>query len=98
MISELDRLEQQYILRRNEILQKQSNCSHNWSEPQYDPETKKEGYGIRMVHQGTDMWPEYEGYRDVTVPRWSRICSKCGKVEYAYKQRPVIERYEPDFT
>jgi len=51
-----------------------------------------------MVHQGIDLWPEYEGYRNVEVPRWSRVCLQCGKVEYAYKQKPIIERYEPDFS
>jgi len=37
------------------------------------------------------------GYRDVTVPRWTRVCALCGKEEHTYKQKPIVKGYEADF-
>ncbi len=48
-----------------------------------------------MVTQGSDVWGEPEGYRDVEHKRWSRTCKKCGKVEYTTHRVPV--KYEPVF-
>lgn len=48
-----------------------------------------------MVAQGSDVWGEPEGYRDVEHKRWSRTCRKCGKVEYTTHR--VSVKYEPVF-
>ena len=37
-------------------------------------------------------------HREENVPRRSRRCKKCGKVEYTYKQKPIISDYEADFS
>ena len=76
---------------------KMNNCSHEWGEGKSNPETKREPYGHRMVTQGSDVWGEPEGYRDVTVPRWTRVCALCGKEEHTYKQKPIVKGYEADF-
>ena len=40
------------------------------------------------------MWPK-SSFRDSYKNRWSRICKKCGKIEYTYEQKAV--KYEPKF-
>lgn len=78
--------------------QAMDNCSHgDWTEPIYDPETKRVPYGYKTVGHGSDVWTEPEGYRDETVNRWSRECKKCGKIEYTYTQEPVIVGHKPSF-
>ena len=77
---------------------KVSSCTHQWGEAFSNPEITREPYGSNMVIQGVDIWYEPQGYRDVTKPRWTRKCSKCGKEEHTYKQKPVIQSYKPDFN
>lgn len=77
--------------------QKIDSCKHFFGEAYYDPETKKEAYGYRTVGQGSDVWNEPEGYQDVKVPRWSRKCKVCGKIEHTYTQEAVIKEYKPKF-
>ena len=76
---------------------KMDNCSHSWSVGKSNPETKREPYGHTMVAQGSDVWYEPQGYRNVTIPRWTRKCSLCGKEEHTYKQKPIVKGYEADF-
>lgn len=61
----------------DEEQRKIDQCRHDWGEPYNNPGTKKEPYGVKLVGQGSDLWPEAEGYHDVTYPRWSRKFGKC---------------------
>lgn len=74
-----------------------TQCRHDFCKSKYDPETVKEGYGSVQDGAGSDPHWSYEGYRDVKKDRWSRKCSICGHVEYTYKQKPIIQGYEPTF-
>lgn len=74
------------------------NCRHGeWSEPKYDPEEYREGYGSKQVGKGSDPWWEPEGYVTKQRDRWSRECKCCGKIEYTYTQEPVIVGHKPSF-
>jgi len=76
-----------------------SNCDHNWGKSFSNPDTKLEPYGLKTVGRGSDVWTEAEGYRDVEVPRWTRVCTICEHEDHAYKQKPIIinKGLEPDF-
>ena len=77
--------------------QKIKDCHHIFSDPIYDPEFRKVGYGYKHVGHGSDIWPEPEGYEDKEFARWSRKCRICGHKQYTDKQIPVIKEYKPDF-
>ena len=74
-----------------------ASCKHIFGDAYSDPETIREPYGYETVAQGSDVWSEPTGYRDVIKQRWARKCIKCGHVEYTYKQKPIITGYEPEF-
>ena len=74
-----------------------SKCSHEWSEPFYNPETVSESYGYKMVKMGSDVWGEPEGYHDVIKQRWTRECKKCGFQQHTHEQKAIIEKYVPNF-
>lgn len=95
-LSREDEIRRRYEAELAELHREQRSCVHEWGPVQYDPEIKKEPYGYRIEHQGVDMWPVPEGYRDVAHDRWSRTCKKCGKVEYTTEQRPT--KMEPYFN
>lgn len=95
-ISREDEIRRRYEAELSALHREQSQCQHEWDETKYDPEIKKEPYGCRIEHQGVDMWPVPEGYHDVSYPRWSRTCKKCGKVEYTKEQ--VAVKFEPKFN
>lgn len=59
-----------------------ANCSHHLGTPFFNLETKREACGYKTIGQWPDVKWEAEGYKDVTVPRWTRVCSKCGKEEH----------------
>lgn len=81
-----------------EELTKQRSCNHHFCDPFYNPTIKKEGYGYHCVAHGSDVWGGFDGYRDVEVPRWTRTCIHCGYEEHTLTQKPVITKYEPDFS
>ncbi len=72
-------------------------CQHEYGKGYYNPETIKEGYGMKTVAHGSDVWSEFEGYHDVEKPRWTRKCSKCGGEQHTYNQKPIVTGQEPDF-
>lgn len=80
-----------------ELKANQSSCSHNWGEAIYNPEKFREGYGSKFMAQGSDVWTEYEGYRDAYKPRWKRTCKKCGFNQFTYKQETVQIIQKPAF-
>lgn len=88
---------QDALRKAEEIKRQMANCKHVFKDAIYDPDTKREGYGYKMVAHGSDVWGEYEGYRDVQVPRWSRECSECGHKEYTYEQETVSVTKKPKF-
>jgi hypothetical protein len=73
------------------------NCKHDFGKPFYNAETVREAYGYRMVAQGSDVWGEPEGYRDVKKDRWTRKCTLCGCEEHTRSTKPIISGYEPNF-
>ena len=74
-----------------------NNCNHDFDKPFYNAENVREAYGYKMVAQGSDVWHEPEGYRDVTKDRWTRICKSCGFEQHTYTQKPIISGKEPTF-
>lgn len=90
-----EQLKREYEIKLSELRAEQDNCTHNWGEVKYDPEIKSEAYGCKVVGKGSDIWCEPEGYRDVEHSRWSRTCTKCGKVQYTKEQ--VAVKFEPKF-
>lgn len=73
------------------------NCNHDFGVAYYNPTTERKPYGYRIVAQGSDVWGESEGYRDVKVDRWTRKCKLCGFEQHTDKQKPIISGYEPNF-
>jgi len=78
--------------------EKIQNCIHSFDSIFYNPEKVFEPYGIKTVVMGSDIRSVHEGYREKLKDRWTRICCKCGKEQHTYKQKPIIERFEPDFN
>lgn len=74
-----------------------NNCQHYFAKPFYNPETVKEPYGYKMVTQGSDVWGEPEGIREVEKPRWTKKCQFCGYEQHTNKLKPIITGQEPDF-
>ena len=74
-----------------------NSCQHNWGEVKFDPEAhsvsdNRKGY----EYHGSDMWtvPSFHTeYKD----RWSRECSKCGKIDYTYENEVVKVETKPKF-
>lgn len=91
-----DLLKDEFETKLKSLHKEQANCNHQWGKVEYDPEIKSEPYGCRIEKQGVDVWSVPEGYRDVEYKRWSRTCTKCGKIEYTTEQRPT--HYEPYFS
>ncbi len=60
-----------------EFKDKQYHCDHIWDEVQYEPEI--------LEIMGQEVNQIYD-----TIPRWSRICKKCGKKQYTYNQEVII--------
>ena len=95
MKTELEILEEKV----RKLKEKQVQCNHEWTSPEYDPE-RKEITTEEFVYLGSDSY-----YRPVgtgtfeNVDRWSRICKKCGKKEYAYEveEVPVKTEKRPKF-
>jgi len=92
---DIKRLEQQLREAKSNQDSLERNCNHQWSEVKSDPEKFREEYLTGEYEtQGVHMWPK-SSFRDSYKNRWSRICKKCGKIEYTYEQKAV--KYEPKF-
>ena len=86
MKTEIELLEEKINTLRN----KQALCKHEWSKPEYDPE-KKEITTEEIVYLGSDSYYKEVGTGNFeNINRWSRICKKCGKKEYTYKEEKVV--------
>ena len=79
--------------------QKQKFCQHTFDKAVYDPESTtvtEINWSNGLIGRGSD--PYYDTYeRPITKPRWSRTCTKCGKIEYTYTQKVVHIDQEPEF-
>jgi hypothetical protein len=73
------------------------HCQHVYGQPYSNPETVMEGYGSKLVAQGSDCWTDFEGYHEVQKPRWTRKCTKCGHEDHTRNKKPIVAGYEPDF-
>lgn len=93
MNAKIKALQEQIEIEKKRI----ANCKHEFGKAFYNPETVREPYGFKTVHQGSDVWTEPEGYHDVKKDRWTRICSTCGLEQHTNKQKPVISGHEPSF-
>lgn len=73
------------------------SCSHQFSFPEKEYYSEMEPYGFKTVAQGSDVWTEAEGYREVQKERWVRKCRMCGFCQYTTKTEPIITGYQPKF-
>lgn len=73
------------------------NCDHEWGKAKYDPEEYMKPYGTKQTGSGSDPYWEPEGYTKTEKDRWSRECTKCGKIQYTYTKEPVIVGHKPSF-
>jgi len=69
----------------------ESHCEHSWEEPKHEIEDKSHW---KDCYDGDGNESKKEYVREF-VDKWTRECSKCGKIETTYKQKP--ERYKPVF-
>jgi hypothetical protein len=89
-----EQLKQEYESKLAALRAEQDNCNHEWDTVKYDPEIQKiPVFDDRYI--GSDYMPEFAGFDEKKIDRWSRTCKKCGKVEYT-KGR-VATHYEPKF-
>ena len=77
---------------QNEI----KNCKHIWGNIIFDSETVKEPIYDHLEPCGSDPYPVFR-WVDKTIPRWSRKCKECGKVEHTYTEEIVSVKKEPKF-
>ena len=73
------------------------NCHHDWTDAFYNPTIEKRGYGSVQDGAGSDPHWSYAGYEDVSVPRWTRKCKKCGYEQHTKERAAVVSHYEPKF-
>lgn len=78
-------------------LKKIKSCRHDFDKPFSNPEKVMEPYGYRMVGMGSDVWYEPDGVREISKPRWTRICKICGLEEHTSISEPIISEYKPKF-
>ena len=84
MKTELERLKEKVA----ELEKQQLVCNHEWEEPKYEPEEQDEVRYETEWH-GVDCCYKAVRVGSKTVPRWSRVCKKCGKREYTYTMETV---------
>lgn len=86
---------EQLLAELNKLDTLQGRCQHTFGEVFYDPEIEREeymsgGYSTQGIHIRYNT-----SYRDVSIPRWSRVCTKCEFKESTYKT--AVEKVKPDF-
>ena len=76
-----EQLKREYDVKLAALHMEQAGCDHVWLPVKYDPEIRMlPVYKDRFI--GVDYMPELVGHNKKEEPRWSRTCTKCGKVEY----------------
>lgn len=73
----------------------EATCRHVWGETKCTP-IEKEGYRVPGDPPGTMGVDRREDFyvAPQTIPQWTRICDKCGKVEITAQQATY---YKPKF-
>ena len=95
MKTELEILEEKV----KKLKKKQTQCNHEWEDAKYDPE-RREITTEEFVYLGSDSYFRSAGTGMFeNVNRWSRVCKKCGKKEYAYEMEevPIKTMKKPKF-
>lgn len=90
----LEELKRRHAAELAAVMSEQRNCSHHWKPVQFDPEIVNEPI-FETKWQGVDCFPVQVSSRIVKRDRWSRTCSKCGKVEYT--KDVVATAFAPKF-
>jgi hypothetical protein len=75
---------------KQSLLSLQNRCSHNWTNPVYDPEVSG-GYRTEGDVPGT-MGVDFRGPQYIPreeKPRWFRKCLTCDKTDYTYDTKVV---------
>ena len=92
-----EQLRYDYQAKLDALKREQSTCAHSWGPVKYDPETERVPAAYEYVQQGVDFWPAVTEWKEKKIDRWSRTCTKCGKVEYT-KEQSAKMIYEPKFN
>ena len=70
----------------NEIEAMQAYCDHVWGDPKYIPEKVAIMRNV-PTKQGSDgRWKSIPTGGYEIKDKWSRMCTKCGKIEYTTEQ------------
>jgi hypothetical protein len=95
--AKIERLRSELKVAENELLALDRSCNHVWGEPIRD-DFYEPGYtipGDPIGIMGIDRrFPIY--VESKTTPRWKRVCSECGKVEFTNKIK-TVSTYHPEF-
>lgn len=86
--------QEELLAAEGELSRRQSSCQHSWDQAVSDPEEISIPSFSHYEACGSGPNPICKLSKG-TKPRWSRVCPKCGKVEYTYEVKPV--KYEPVF-
>lgn len=92
-----EQLRYEYETKLAALKKEQNACTHSWGPVRYDPEIEKVPAAYEYVQQGVDFWPAITEWKEKKTDRWSRTCTKCGKVEYT-KEQTAKMTYEPKFN
>jgi hypothetical protein len=76
---------------------KMDQCHHDFGQPFYNPDSEKQPTGYETVGQGSDVWTQVTGWKDVDIPRWTRVCTVCGFEQHTTEQEPIITGHQPKF-
>lgn len=73
-------------------------CEHVFDKPFSNPEETVVPVGYDLEVHGSDVWPVSTGFKTISKPRWTRICTKCGGIQHTYTQRTIEVKQEPNFN
>ena len=90
----LEELKRRHAAELAAVMHEQRNCSHHWQPVQFDPEIVNEPV-YETQFKGSDCFPVIISTRIVKHDRWSRTCSKCGKVQYT--KDTIATAFAPKF-
>ena len=80
-----------------EIMEAEMNCDHDFTKPISDPLVRDRVVFSHYQEFGSDPNPIYKKDGVEQIPRWSRLCKNCGKIEFTTKLKPAADKV-PDFS
>lgn len=94
-MSRISQLESQI----EQVKREQATCQHVWGKPFSNPEKKKEEFCDGSIASTQGIHLNYRrSFRDVEVPRWTRVCTKCELEQHSYEQQNVaVPEMQPKF-